>query len=156
MGALLASLYALSAIFLDFYPSDSIKISISFIFIAVAAYLYGPVMAAVVGITGDFIAWLVHPHGALLIGITLAYGLAGFVFGLFYYQARFTVTRCIIACCVESILIELLFKTLVLSHAYGTPLAAQFMVRLPAVCIMLAVMVVLTAFFFKALNRIKK
>ncbi len=152
MGALLTSLYALSATFLHFYPSDSIKISISFIFIAVAAYLYGPIMATIVGMGGDFIAWVVHPHGPLLIGITVAYGLSGFIFGLFYYKNKFTVLRCILACTVETILIEMLMKTLVLSHAYGTPFGAQFMLRLPAVCIMLAVMVVLTILFFKLLK----
>ncbi len=160
LGALLTSLYALSATFLHFYPSESIKISISFIFIAVAAHLYGPVMATIVGMGGDFIAWIVHPHGPLLVGITLAYGLSGFVFGLFYYKNKFTVPRCIIACIVESLLIELVMKTLVLSHAYGTPLGAQFMLRLPAVCIMLVVMVVLTILFFKliepTLKQIKK
>ena len=159
-GALLTSLYTLSATFLHFYPSESIKISVSFIFIAVAAYLYGPVMATVVGAMGDFLAWVVHPHGALLLGITLAYGLSGLVFGLFYYKEKFSLPRCIIACSVETVLIEMLLKTVVLSHAYGTPLVAQFMLRLPAVLIMLVVMIVLSLLFFKflkpILNRIRK
>lgn len=159
-GALLTALYTLSATFLHFYPSESIKISVSFIFIAVAAYLYGPVMAMVVGAMGDFLAWVVHPHGALLIGITLAYGLSGVVFGLFYYKEKFSLPRCILACAVETLLIEMLLKTLVLSHAYGTPFGAQFVMRLPAVCIMLVVMIVLSFVFFKFLKpvlaRIKK
>lgn len=160
LGALLTALYTLSATFLHFYPSDSIKISISFIFIAAAAYLYGPVIAMFVGGMGDFLAWVVHPHGPLLIGITVAYALTGLVFGLFYYKTRFTLPRCIIACVVETVLIELLLKSVVLSHAYGQPLFAQMLIRLPAAAIMMVVMIILTYAFFKVLkpvfNRIKK
>ena len=159
-GALLTALYVLSVTFLHFYPSESIKINISFIFIAVAAYLYGPIMAMFVGGMGDFLAWVIHPHGPWLIGITVSYALSGLVFSLFYYKARFTFPRCIIACVVETILIEILMKTLVLSHAYGTPLTAQFIVRLPGVLVMLVIMIVLTFAFFKflkpVLNRITK
>ena len=159
-GALLTAMYVLSAVFLNFYPSDSIKISISFVFIAVAAYLYGPVMAMVVGGMGDFLAWVIHPHGALIVGITLCCALQGLIFGLFYYRAKFTLVRCIIACAVETALIELPLKSLVLGQTYGTPLQAQFLVRLPAATIMLGIMIALTFVFFKALlpafNRIKK
>ncbi len=155
-GALLTALYVLSATFLHFYPSESIKISISFIFIAAAAYLYGPVMAMFVGGMGDFLAWLIHPHGALIIGITAAYALTGLVFGLFYYNERFTLLRCTIACTVETILIEMLLKTLVLSQTYGTPFGAQFLLRLPGVAVMLVVMIVLTFAFFKFIKPIQK
>ena len=159
-GALLTAMYVLSSVFLNFYPSNSIKISISFIFIAVAAYLYGPIMAMVVGGMGDFLAWVVHPHGALIIGITLCCALQGLIFGLFYYRAKFTLVRCIIACAVETALIELPLKALVLGQTYGTPFTAQFLVRLPAAMIMLGLMIALTFLFFKALlptlSRIKK
>lgn len=155
-GALLTALYVLSATFLHFYPSDSIKISISFIFIAAAAYLYGPVMAMFVGGIGDFIAWLIHPHGALIIGITIAYALTGLVFGLFYYNERFTLLRCTIACLAETLVIEMMLKTLVLSHTYGTPFAAQLILRLPGVAVMLVVMIMLTYAFFKFIKPILK
>ena len=156
MGALLTALYVLSATFLHFYPSDSIKISISFIFIVAAAYLYGPVMAMFVGGIGDFIAWLIHPHGALIIGITISYALTGLVFGLFYYNERFTLPRCIITCLTETLIIEILLKTLVLSHTYGTPFAAQLILRLPGVAIMMVIMIILTYAFFKFLKPIFK
>ena len=151
-GALFTALYVLSSVFLNFYPSESIKISISFVFIAVAAYLYGPVMAMVVGGMGDFLAWVVHPHGPLIVGITLCCTLQGLIFGLFYYKARFSLPRCILACAAETLLIELPLKALVLGHTYGTPFWAQFWVRLPAAAIMLAVMIALTYVFIKALG----
>ncbi len=155
LGSMLVALFVLSSVFLDFYPSDSIKISFGFLFIATAGYLCGPLMAILVGGLGDFLTWVIHPHGALNVGITLCMMLMGLLLGLFYYNEKPSLPRCIIASVTETVLIELLCKTYALKALYGTSFGALFLLRLLPAGIMLILMILLTFSFFKAIQPIK-
>lgn len=155
VNAMLVALYVLSSVFLDFYPSDSIKISFGFLFIAIAAYLNGPVSAMFVGALGDFVAWLIYPHGMLNVGITLSMAVMGLIFGLSYYNEKPSLLRCIITAVTETALVELLLKTWALKTVYGTSFGATLLLRLLPAGIMLAVTVLLTFGILKAITPIK-
>ena len=155
IGSMLVALYVLSSFFLRFYPSESVKISIEFLFIATAAYLHGPIMAMIVGGLGDSITWLLQTPGPFNPGITLCIAAMGLVFGLFYYNEKPSLPRCIIACVTETVIIELILKTYALKALYGTTFTAVLMLRLLPSSIMLVVMIALTYAFFKAIGPIK-
>jgi len=59
------------------------KIGFSFIPVAVAAMLYGPVAGGMVGALGDFVGAVLFPIGAYFPGFTLTNILVGLTCGLF-------------------------------------------------------------------------
>ena len=61
----------------------TIKISLSFIPVVIAARLYGGAGGALVAGLGDIIGCIVHPVGAWFPPITLTYALSGLIYGLF-------------------------------------------------------------------------
>ncbi len=156
IGAMLVALYVLSSFFLQFYPSESVKISIGFLFIATAGYLLGPVMAMMVGGLGDFVTWLLQTPGPFNPGITLCMALMGLVFGLFYYKEKATLLRCILASVTETLVVELGCKSLCLALLYGTGFGATVLLRLLPSSIMLVLMILLTFGFFKAIEPIRQ
>ncbi len=155
INAMLIALYVLSSVFLDFYPSDSIKISFGFLFIVISAYLHGPVCAMMVGALGDFTAWVIHPHGMLNLGITLGMAVAGMIFGLFYYNEKPSLPRCLFAAVTETVIVELLIKTWALKTVYGTSFAATLLLRLLPAGIMLVVTILLSYGLLKAVTPLK-
>lgn len=155
IGAMLTALFVLSSVFLDFYPSDTIKISFGFLFIAIAAYLFGPAPAMLVGGLGDFLTWVVKPHGALNIGITISMATIGLIWGMFYYKEKPSLVRCIIAVITETVLVELLLKTYSLKMMYGMPFTATLITRLLPAGIMLVIMCVLSFSAFKLVEPLK-
>ena len=63
----------------------TLKIGFSFVPIIVAAYLYGPICAAVVYALGDFIGAILLPIGTYHPGFTLCAAAMGLVYGLFLH-----------------------------------------------------------------------
>ena len=59
------------------------KIGFSFIPVAVAGMLFGPLGGAVVGALGDLVGAILFPIGAYFPGFTLTAFLTGLVYGLF-------------------------------------------------------------------------
>ena len=66
----------------------NIKIGFSFIPIVVAAILYGPIEAGVVGALSDFLGAILFPIGAYFPGFTLTAFLTGCVYGLFLHRRQ--------------------------------------------------------------------
>lgn len=61
----------------------TIKISLSFIPVVIAARLYGGIGGALVAGFGDIIGCIVHPVGAWFPPITITYAISGLIYGLF-------------------------------------------------------------------------
>lgn len=122
-SALLAALH----IILDFMRivvSATLEISFSFLAIAVAGMLYGPVVAAVVGAGADILAFFVKPSGFFFPGFTLNMAVTGFIFGMFFYKKQITLKRVMLAVLVESIIISLILTPIWLKIMYGSELFA--------------------------------
>lgn len=86
---------------------NSIKITGSFLPIAVTAAMFGPVPAALVGALGDIISFLLNPiGGAYFPGFTISGLLTGFIYGMFFYKNEFTLPRTVIAWGVNTLLVE--------------------------------------------------
>ena len=67
---------------------NMIKISVNFLPIAIAAALFGPVGAALVGGLGDILSFFINPAsgGAYFPGFTLNGILTGLILGIFFYK----------------------------------------------------------------------
>ena len=86
----LSMLIALGIV-LDFtsgiYITPEIKITFSFLAIAVAGSLLGPVPAMICGALIDILMYLIKPAGAFFPGYTLSAILSGLIFGILLFKA---------------------------------------------------------------------
>ena len=84
-SALLSALYvALYAVKIPL--GEQLRITFTFIPIAIAGWLFGIVPAVIVGAIGDILGCLLFPQGAYFWGYTLTAMLTGLVFGIFLYK----------------------------------------------------------------------
>ncbi len=106
----------------------NIKIGFSFVPVAAAAILFGPLPAAVVGALGDFLGAILFPIGPYFPGFTLTAFLTGALFGLLLYRKQ-TVLRVLAAAAVSQLILGLLLNTLWISILYGSPFGALLATR---------------------------
>ena len=85
MSAILAALFVvLYSLKLQLAPE--LRITFTFIPLALSGWLLGPVPAMLVGLVGDLVGCILFPAGPYFPGFTLTQILAGLVFGLFLYR----------------------------------------------------------------------
>ena len=117
------------------------RLGFSFIALALAGMLLGPVKAGVVGCVADLIGIFLFSGYTFNPGITLTAILTGVLFGLFLYK-RPSVIRCVMAAVLHQVVLSLLLNTLWLALMYGSTYPAMFISRLPQTAIMLPVEIV--------------
>ncbi len=85
ISAILAALFiVLYSIKLQLAPE--LRITFTFIPLALSGWLLGPVPAMLVGLVGDLIGCILFPAGPYFPGFTLTQILSGLIFGLFLYR----------------------------------------------------------------------
>lgn len=104
---------------------NMVKIKFTFLPIAVAGALFGPVPAVLVGALGDVLAFILAPSGAYIPGFTVSAALTGLIYGCFFCQNRITLPRVIVAWCVNALTVETflaaLWFYLFMNPGYDTP-----------------------------------
>ncbi len=113
--AVLAILMAAQAVLglLEIHTA-TIKISLSFIPVVIAARLYGAVGGALVAGVGDILSCIIHPVGAWYPPITLTYALTGVIFGLFLHKSR-SFPRVLLSVCITQFIVSLFINTIWIS-----------------------------------------
>ena len=89
-----------------------VQINFSFVPVVLAALLYGPAPAAIVGGIGDFLGAILFPAGAYFPGFTLTAVLAGLVYGLFLYRKPAAVWRAVAAVLIITVVLNMGLNTL--------------------------------------------
>lgn len=115
---------------LGFYSikiGEFIRIGFSFLTLAMAGMLYGPVIGGLFGGLGDIINYIIKPSGPYFPGFTINGILTGVIYGILFYQKKITLKRTIVAKLIITIFIDLILTTFWLSILYGQ----AFMVLLP-------------------------
>ncbi len=98
----------------------NIKIGFAFVPVFIAAWLYGPIPAALVGGLGDFLGAVLFPIGPYFPGFTLSCALTGIIFGVLLHKKQ-TVTRIVGAVVLNQFGVSLLLTTFWISILYGSP-----------------------------------
>jgi len=98
----------------------NIKIGFSFVPIALAAILYGPLAGGLVAAVGDFLGAVLFPIGPYFPGFTFTAFLTGMVFGLFLHKKQ-NLRNIAGAVLVNQLIMSLLLNTLWISILYGSP-----------------------------------
>lgn len=114
-------------VILDFFRiaiSNIMEISFSFLAVATAGMMYGPIVGGIVGGVGDIIEFIIRPTGPFFPGFTLNKILMGVIYGLFLYKKEITWKRIALAVLVENFLSTIVLTPIWLNILYGTELFA--------------------------------
>lgn len=114
----------------------SIKISLKFSSVYVAAVLFGPIIGGIVGMASDIASFIANPAAGFIPLITVAEFVIGAVYGLFFKNIEFTkphIPRVLICCAFQALIVDMLVKTFAISYSFGTGFGAMLLQRLPAV-----------------------
>ncbi len=159
LGLLIAITFVLSSVSGYLRIGNISKLTISFISIFIAAYSYGGLVGGFVAVIADLISCFVNPVGPLMLQITLIEFIFGFTYGFFFYKTtkKMYIIN-VFVCSVIQLIINILFKTLVLSISFVTPYYVLFLSRLP-MCIIQFIMIfavlILIKDFMKTIDKIK-
>ena len=131
------------------------KIGFSFIPVAVAGMLFGPLGGAIVGALGDLVGAILFPIGAYFPGFTLTAFLTGLVYGLFLYREQ-TIPRIAAAVGINQLVLSLLLNTLWISVLYGSPYGPLLVTRIAQCLILTAAQLILLPLIARILPRLRK
>ena len=111
---------------------NMLKISINFLPIAIAAAVFGPIGAALVGGLGDILSFFINPAsgGAYFPGFTLNGILTGLILGIFLYKNNVNIKTVLISWTINAVLIEVLLSGYWLYFIYGMGSGTSFEVYL--------------------------
>ena len=129
----------------------NLKIGFSFVPVAAAAMLFGPLAAAVVGGIGDLLGAVLFPIGPYFPGFTLTAALTGLTFGLFLHKKR-SPLRVLGAVAVVQLVLGLLLNTLWISVLYGSPYGALLATRAVQCAILGPVQFIVTLLLGRSLD----
>ncbi|MGN1295569.1 MAG: folate family ECF transporter S component [Bacilli bacterium] len=94
----------------------NLGISLTYIFFATAAMIYGPIAGFILGILSDVLGYILYQSSmTFFIGYTLQAALTGFIYGILLYRTRVSYSRCFIA----RIFVNFLMNVVVGSICWG-------------------------------------
>ena len=85
---------------------NAVKISGSFLPIAIAGAMFGPLPAMLIGALGDIILFLIVPTVAYFPGFTISGALTGLIYGFALYKNQITIPRVVIAWVINTLVVE--------------------------------------------------
>lgn len=138
-GAALMSALHIILGFCKIIISATFEIRFAFLALAAAGFLYGPIVAGVVGVIGDIISFAIRPNGFFFPGFTFNEFVYGFIYGLFFYRKKVTLKRIVGAELVATVAINIVLTPIWLNIMYGTKLFAlpkliKTVIMFPAEC----------------------
>lgn len=125
--------------------SPDIKIGFSFLPIAIAGILCGPVASGIIGALGDIFCFLLAPMGAYFPGWTMNGLLVGLLYGMFLYESKRFIPSLIICEIVNGLFVEIALGSLWLyiqfSKAFWITAGARGIKTLVAIPIEIALII---------------
>jgi len=85
---------------------DNLNIFFGYFVNGLGAAIYGPVMALLSGFATDILGYFVHPTGAFFPGYVLSTMMGSFFYALFFYRARITAPRVVLAKLTVNLLVN--------------------------------------------------
>lgn len=120
-----------------------LKITFSFIPIALVSMIFGPIYGGIVAGLEDLIGAILFPRGAFFLGFTLSAILVGIIYGLILYKKPKTTTRFVVASSIIAVLIHIILNTIWLVIMYDKGFLALVGTRIIKTLIMIPIEVIL-------------
>lgn len=134
--------------------SNLLQFSFSFLAVAAAGMLYGPIVGGIVGAIGDVIGYFLVPAGPFFFGFTFNAFLSGFVYGMFLYKKKVTLLRVFLANITLVLLVNFLLNPLWLSIMYGRAFVIVLSMRIISSFVMLPIHVAMLYLVLKFVQKI--
>jgi ECF transporter S component (folate family) len=128
------------------------RIGFSFVAVALAAYLYGPIGGMVVHGLADAIGAIAFPTGAYFPGFTVTAMAIGAIYGAFFYRNT-KVWRIAVGVVTSQLACSIVLNTLWISLTNHTPFWALLPGRLTQAAVMTPVQLVVLPLILKAFER---
>lgn len=102
--ALMAIFIAMKIVISSMYfpLGENLRIGFSFVVVAVESAIIGPIGALVSGAITDNLGFFLNPTGIYFFGYTITAMVGGFVYALFFYEQKITVSKIIVAKAINS------------------------------------------------------
>ena len=152
--ALLTALEIVLSRFLSFSVWN-VKIGFSFVPIAVAAMLYGPLAAGITAALADFLGAVLFPIGPYFPGFTLTAALTGLVFGYFLKKEN-SVRSTACAVLIVQFLLGLLLNTFWIHLLYSSPFVPLLATRVVQSGIISAAQIIVIPILAQMMGRLGK
>ena len=133
----------------------NLKIGFSFVPIALAGMLLGPVGAGLTGMVADIIGATLFPSGTFFPGFTLTAFITAFGYGFFLHKKQ-DMPHILAAVLFSEIVGTILLNTLWISILYGTPFIAVMIPRVGQAVGMAVVEVIVIKLLAKYVPQLKK
>lgn len=153
-AALIALYVAINSV--SVYVTPTLKLTFSFLVLAVLGCRFGAVTGAFAGLACDLIAYVVRPAGPLHLGFTLSTMLTVLVFALLLYGRELKLWRIIAARAVINLAINIALNTYWLSNLYGKAYIVLLFERVFKNVALLPIEIALLWFVLKAFEQIMK
>lgn len=136
------------------YLTESLKLSLTFVPITLAALLFGPIPSGFVGAIIDFVGYLIKPAGPYFLGFTISGFFVGFISGLILYNQSFSFLRVVLTRVLVNLFVHIGLNSVWLMILYDR----AFIVGLAARCIKNAILapieIVILLVLWQALRKI--
>lgn len=127
--SLFIAIYAVLSLF-RIYITSELRVSLTFMPIAWASMLLGPIAGALTGAIGDIIGWMINPVGPYFPGFTISGFVTGIIYGLFLYKKEITWARVIFAAITMIIIVEVGLNSIWLNVLTGSAYKVLVVARL--------------------------
>ena len=158
MLATLSILVAMEVIIARFgtiRPTESIKISLDFIPIVIAAVLYGPAPAVIMSILADVLGAFLFPVGPFFPGFTLTAAVTGLIYGLLLHKSQ-SMPRVVCAVVLQQLICSMVINTFWLHVLYGLPYLPTMAARLVQCAVVTAMQIVVIPLISKTILSVQK
>ena len=142
---IIAFLIALEVILTRFCSinTEILRIGFGFLPVAMAAMLYGPLLAGAAYAVGDILGMILFPSGAYFPGFTLTAFLTGCTYGIFLYKGPTSWLRLLMAVLCVCLILNLCLDTLWLHLTMGQGYLALLPTRIFKCAVMIPLQVLL-------------
>ncbi len=132
----LALLVALDIVFTRFLsvmlPGGLDRLSLQFLPHALAGLLFGPLGAMAACVAGDLLGMTVNSAGlAFTPLLTLSAAVRGLLYGLLLYQKPLTLRRCLLACGLVTLVVDLGLNPVWMRFLYGQAYLVILLAKIP-------------------------
>lgn len=137
---------------LSFMPTETIRISFTFLPNEFVYYLFGPFVGAIFAAAMDVLTFIVRPAGPFFYGFTISAILTGIFYGIAFYKKPLSLKRIIIAKVIYSLVFHIGLNTYWLSILYGNGFIAILPGRVLKAAIMFPIETILLFSVIKAVE----